>query len=81
MNIFKIIITSKNHITIRNFFLFLYKNKINKLNILKSIFQEKKKKKLTILKSPHVNKTAQEQFEKEFLKKPKIWISKKFYFN
>jgi ribosomal protein S10 len=70
MNLFKIIITSKNQVTIHNFFLFIYQNKINKLNILKNIFQKKKKKeKLTILKSPHVNKIAQEQFEQEFLKK------------
>jgi hypothetical protein len=70
MNLFKIIIISKNHFAILNFFLFLFKNNINKLHILKNIFQKKKKKKkLTILKSPHVNKTAQEQFEQEFLKK------------
>jgi ribosomal protein S10 len=66
MNLFKIIIISRNHFTIRNFFLFL---NTDNLNILKSIFQKKKRKKLTILKSPHVNKTAQEQFEKEFFKK------------
>jgi hypothetical protein len=36
-------------------------------NILKKYFNKKKKtKKLTILKSPHVNKTAQEQFEIRF---------------
>jgi ribosomal protein S10 len=51
-------------------------NKYLNLNIIKKYFKKKNKKSvLTILKSPHVNKTAQEQFEfkfssKQFLIKP-----------
>uniref|UniRef100_UPI0030027CD9 ribosomal protein S10 n=1 Tax=Cocconeiopsis kantsiensis TaxID=3082010 RepID=UPI0030027CD9 len=43
-------------------FNFLF-NEINTNNIKKSIFKNKKVKKLTLLTSPHVNKKAQEQFE------------------
>lgn len=60
---YHISITSKNKNSIKDFFLFL--NKIFKnFNIVTKYLKKKKKKKvLTILKSPHVNKTAQEQFE------------------
>ena len=41
--------------------------------MLKSILiRKKKKKKLTILKSPHINKTAQEQFEARIFSKKLI---------
>ena len=62
MKTFNITITSKNKNSINNFFSIL---KTNKCNDLKKYFQKKTKhKRMSILKSPHVNKTAQEQFEK-----------------
>lgn len=60
---YHITITSKNKNSIKDFFLFT--NKISKnFNIITKYLKKKRNKKiLTILKSPHVNKTAQEQFE------------------
>ena len=67
---FHVTILSKNKNSIKNFFLFLIKNKLYKKNNFKKHFQKKtKRKKITILKSPHVNKKAQERFEKRLLKK------------
>lgn len=66
-------IYSKNYNSLISFFeTFLNKNVCNKLKliILKSSLQKRKKKtKFTVLKSPHVNKTAQEQFEYRIYKK------------
>jgi ribosomal protein S10 len=57
-------IVSNNFNSLQKFFLFFFYNKKINFNTIKKYFQKKKKKKtLTILKSPHVNKTAQEQFE------------------
>lgn len=63
-------VLSKNLQSINNFLLFFQNNIELNFNIIKRYFQKKRKRKiLTILKSPHVNKTAQEQFEyKEFSK-------------
>lgn len=60
---YHITIISKNKNSMKDFFIFL--NKIFKnFNIITKYLKKKKNKKiLTILKSPHVNKTAQEQFE------------------
>ena len=50
-------------------------NKLNNkpnlnLNVIKKCYQKKHKKKIiSVLKSPHVNKTAQEQFEFNFISK------------
>merc|ERR1712084_118009 len=44
------------------FFLYVL-NKFNQINKLKLISKKKFKKRFTVLKSPHVNKNAQEQFE------------------
>src|SRR4051812_5104677 len=60
---FYITIYSKEKTTLQNFFIFL-----SKLNVITFKFFSQKQKKsehkfLTILKSPHINKTAQEQFE------------------
>jgi ribosomal protein S10 len=61
-------ISSKNQKSIKKFLTFIKRIKIN---MIIQYFQKKKKKKLiSILKSPHVTKTAQEQFEyKTFSKK------------
>jgi len=57
-------VVSNNPNSIQKFFLFFFYNKKISFNTIKKYFQKKRNKKiLTILKSPHVNKTAQEQFE------------------
>jgi ribosomal protein S10 len=57
-------VVSNNPNSIQKFFLFFFYNKKISFNTIKKYFQKKRDKKiLTILKSPHVNKTAQEQFE------------------
>ena len=69
-SLFLLIISSKNKKSINNFLNFFFKH-IKTQKILTILFAQKKiVKKLTILKSPHVNKTAQEQFEsRKFTKK------------
>ena len=55
-------VTSKNKQSIKNFLYFFFEK--NLINIILNKFNKKNKiKKFTILKAPHVNKTAQEQFE------------------
>lgn len=61
-------VKSKNRKSINNFTIFYFK--ILNLNSIKKIKSKKKKHTiLTILKSPHVNKKAQEQFEIIFFSK------------
>jgi hypothetical protein len=68
MKHYQLTIISKNKKSAENCFLF-FSNNISE-NIIKKYFQKKKKKNvLTILKSPHVNKKAQEQFESKFFSK------------
>ena len=65
MTKYNLTIYSKNKESIDNFLKFL-KNilKTQHIQIIKKLLKKKKiKKKISILKSPHVNKTAQEQFE------------------
>lgn len=63
-------IKSKNKNSIHDFILFFNKSKTRDLNVIKKYFQKNiKKKRLTILKSPHVNKKAQEQFESRLFEK------------
>lgn len=68
---FCIKVFSKDNSVLKKFFQLLQKLNIFFI-ILKSFSKKKKRKFISILKSPHVNKTAQEQFEfryynKEFL--------------
>ena len=77
---FIININSKNLMSL-NKFLDYFNNKIiyDKLNIkiLKFIHKKPVKKKvITVLKSPHVNKSAQEQFEHRMYKKKIICVTK-----
>lgn len=63
--------SSKDSQNLKYFFRFLQKLK-SPLTVLKHFSKQNKRKFITVLKSPHVNKTAQEQFEfryycKEFL--------------
>lgn len=67
MKTFNLIIKSKNKNSINNFITFFNKNKFD--IIQKYSHKKTKKKRLTILKSPHVNKKAQEQFESRMFKK------------
>lgn len=64
-------VSSKDGQVLKKFLRFLHKLKIS-TTVLKHFSKQKKRKFITVLKSPHVNKTAQEQFEfkyhsKEFL--------------
>nr|YP_009495537.1 ribosomal protein S10 [Psammoneis japonica]AWQ64267.1 ribosomal protein S10 [Psammoneis japonica] len=60
-------ILSKNNKSLKNFRIFFFsfckKNNIDLKLFLKSFTQRQKKINFTLLKSPHVNKIAQEQFE------------------
>ena len=58
---FSLKISSKNKNSLESFLFFISKIKIP--IIIGNYPQHKKKKFLTVLRSPHVNKTAQEQFE------------------
>jgi ribosomal protein S10 len=66
MKHYHLIITSKTKKSIQDFLTLLNDNSINSTVIKKHFTYKKKKKILTILKSPHVNKTAQEQFQLSF---------------
>ena len=69
MTQYHITILSKNHNSIKNFFIF-FNQALKNFNVIKKFIKKKKKKNfLTILKSPHVNKTAQEQFETRLFKR------------
>ena len=59
---FRIKVSSKNLKSLKKFLTFLTKVK-NLDMIFKQLPKQKVKKFITILKSPHVNKSAQEQFE------------------
>ena len=66
MKFYSLTFSSKNKNSLNRFFLFFFNNIDLDLDfqVFKKYFYKKKKiKKLTILKSPHVNKTSQEQFE------------------
>ena len=69
--LFYIKVFSKDNLVLKKFFQLLQRLNIS-LIVLKSFSKKKKRKFVSILKSPHVNKIAQEQFEfryynKEFL--------------
>jgi len=71
-------IISKNKSSVKNFFIF-FDRALNNFNVVKKYLKKPNKKKFfTILKSPHVNKAAQEQFEtKLFLSQINIHYSPK----
>ena len=57
-------ISSKNEKSLKNFLYFFFNHLKTKFNIIKKLtIANNNKKVITLLKSPHVNKTAQEQFE------------------
>lgn len=59
-------IITKNKESINKFLSFLFKNHKQNL-IFQHMTKKKKKKMFTVLKAPHVNKVAQEQFEYKIL--------------
>jgi ribosomal protein S10 len=72
MKLLNLLVKSKNKKSLNNFFIFFYKNifSIKHFFFIKNIFIKKNKKTtITILKSPHVNKIAQEQFEIKYISK------------
>jgi ribosomal protein S10 len=66
MKFCQLIILSKNRNSITKFINICAKNKIL-TTILRFLKKKSRKKILTVLKSPHVNKTAQEQFEEKLI--------------
>jgi len=79
MKSYHITIFSKNQISLNNFISFFFNNKI-KFNQDIKYFQKKKKIKIfTILKSPHVNKKSQEQFEYRIFSKQLTLYSNKAF--
>lgn len=61
-------VSAKNKIVLKDFVEFLSKLETSLVTI-KNFPRQNKRKFITILKSPHVNKTAQEQFEFRFYSK------------
>jgi len=78
ITIFNVTIRSKNKVSINHFFWFFKKYLIFSSNSINKYYQKKISiKRITLLKSPHVNKKAQEQFETIIFKKHfKILIKK-----
>jgi len=62
---YDLILYSKTQNSLNYFLEFIqYNNKSKNFHVLKNLSKKKKtRKKISVLKSPHVNKTAQEQFE------------------
>ena len=70
MKTFNVTIVSRNKNSIYNFFSFFNRTSLCNLNARIRYCQKNlHKKRLTVLKSPHVNKKAQEQFEYRLFKK------------
>jgi ribosomal protein S10 len=78
MKHYNITIASKNKKSLDAFLFFFGSNLELNFNLINKYFEKKKKRKiLTILKSPHVNKKAQEQFEsKVFSKQLTLYVPK-----
>ena len=69
IKIFNLILTSKCEKTVKKFFWFFIKNKLNNKKIKKYLNKRIKQKRLTILKSPQIYKKAQEQFLNKIIRK------------
>ena len=64
MSKYTLTISSKNKDSINQILKFFNNNKKQNSQIYTKLFRQKKvKEKISVLKSPHVNKTAQEQFK------------------
>jgi len=82
MKKYSLIISSKNLNSLNAFLVFFEKFNYLNFSYFQTIFAKKKKKKVfTLLKSPHVNKKAQEQFGINFYHKQiTLIVDKKFKF-
>jgi ribosomal protein S10 len=82
MRSFNLLLTTKTKYSLKKFLHFFSTNIAANFNfILKNISKKKRKVVITILKSPHVNKTAQEQFEiKLFSEQLKISTTQMYKF-
>jgi ribosomal protein S10 len=70
MRSFNLLLTTKTKDSLKKFLNFFNTSINTNFNFIKkSISKKQKKIVITILKSPHVNKTAQEQFEMRFISK------------
>jgi len=77
MKTFNITITTKNNKSLQNFFAFL--DQTEKKSLKKYFQKRPNTKRFAILKSPHVNKTAQEIFEiKKFKKQVNVQVPKAY---
>jgi ribosomal protein S10 len=65
---FHLKVSSKDNKVLEKFVQFLSKLETSPI-VLKYFSQQKKRKFITVLKSPHINKTAQEQFEFRYYNK------------
>lgn len=78
---FYITVYAKEKTTLQNFFKFLSKINTNtKYNFCRQKQKKNKHKFVTILKSPHINKTAQEQFEYKFFTSQIVLYSTDLFF-
>jgi ribosomal protein S10 len=77
---YHITVTSKNKNSIKNFFIF-FDRIFESFNIIRKYLKKKRKRKIvTILKSPHVNKTAQEHFETRlYTSQITVYYSQKYF--
>lgn len=79
MQYYQITVASKNEKSLNDYLKILYKN-IKFYNLTTKLFNKKKKKFfVTILKSPHVNKKAQEQFGYNIFSKQLLILSPNNY--
>nr|UDP55416.1 ribosomal protein S10 [Schizostauron trachyderma] len=80
MKSYKLIVLSKNKRSLVNFFWFIKNNFIFSSNSFKKYSNSKiRVKKFTVLKSPHVNKNAQDQFEiRYFFQKLSVYLPENF---
>lgn len=81
MKHYHLILVSKTKESLNDFFGFLNNTFLNSSTIKKYFKNKKRRKILTILKSPHVYKTAQEQFQSIFfLSQVTIYSNKSYQF-
>lgn len=72
---FYITITTKEKTTLKKFLMFFSKFNTSILYCLKLRAKKRSTKIVTVLKSPHINKTAQEQFEFRFFSRQIVLFS------
>src|SRR5687768_8272740 len=77
---FYITIYAKEKTTVSQFMLFLSKINVITFNFFSKKNKKNKHKFVTILKSPHINKTAQEQFEYKFFTNQIVLYSTDLFF-